>query len=142
MAEPEDRAEENSHGRRPVRGAPARREDREEEHAKSEDPGEDGADRDVICSCPVAELAHPDPGDDRGSEEPDPNVDPERGRRERACEGNVAECVAREDLRTEHEEVADEPAGGADERAGEERVAHELLGEHVSGPSARALRAR
>jgi hypothetical protein len=46
------------------------------------------------------------------------------------------ERVAREDLRTQDDEIADETARNADERAREERVAHELVGEHQAAAAA------
>ncbi len=65
-----------------------------------------------------------------GGEQADAHVDADRGGGERAGERDVAERVAREHLRAQHHEVADEPAGQRDERAGEEGVAHERVREH------------
>ncbi len=70
-------------------------------------------------------------------EQPDPDVDPGGGRGERAGERDVAERVAGEHLRAQHDEVADQPAGERDRGAGQEGVADELLREHqaVASPA-------
>ena len=129
-AQPEDRPEEDAHAGRPVRAAPVCREDGEEEHAQSERPREERSDDDVVGSRPVAEGAHDDAAEDGGEEEPRPQVDAERCGRERSRERDVAQCVACEHLRAQHDEPADEPAGDSDDAPGDERVAHELLREH------------
>ena len=67
---------------------------------------------------------------DRGGEQPDADVDPGGGGGERAGEGDVAERVAGEHLRAEHDEVADQAARERDRGAGQPGVADELVREH------------
>ncbi len=76
---------------------------------------------------------HPRRDGDRRGEEAEPDVDPGRRGREGSGEGDVAERVAGEDLAAQDHEVADQPAGKRDGGAGEEGVAHELVGEHQAG---------
>ena len=64
---------------------------------------------------------------DRGGEQADADVDPGGGRGERAGERDVAERVAGEHLRAEHDEVADHPARERNRGTGEPGVADELL---------------
>ena len=74
--------------------------------------------------------------EDGREEEPCTDVDSERGRAECARERDVAERVAGEHLRAQHDEPADEAAGDRDEAAGDERVAHELVREHQASTRA------
>ena len=129
-AQPEDRAEQDAHPGRPVRGAALRREDREEEGAQPQRPGEQRADRDVVRAGTLAQRADHESAADRRHEHAGQQVEPEDGGAESPGEGDVAERVAREDLRAQDDEVADQPAGEADEGPGEQSVAHELVREH------------
>src|SRR5207247_6983509 len=135
-AEHEDGAEEDAHARGAVLGAALGREDGKEEDAEAERPGEERADDDVVRSGPVAEHAHEDAAEDAGDEEPYEDVQPENGRCERTREGDVTERVAGEHLGAKDDEVAHEAAGDADEAPGDERVAHELVGEHQTASAA------
>ena len=97
--------------------------------------GERDPDRDVVGVRAVAEQPEHQRDQDRGGEQADADVDPGGGRGERAGERDVAERVAGEHLRAEHDEVADQPARERDRGAGEPSVADELLREHHAGAS-------
>src|SRR5262249_25674981 len=139
----EDRAEEDANAGGAVVGAAVRREDREEEHAEAERPREEGSDRDVVGEAgPVAEQSEQQRAPDRGEEEPRAEAYSGRRGRERTGEGDVAERVAGEHLRSEDDDVADEPACERDERPREERVAHELVREHQAAAAGESRRPR
>ena len=88
----------------------------------------------------VAERGEEQRERDRRGEEADAQVDAGERGREHAGERDVAQRVAGEDLRAQHDEVADGAAGERDRRAGEERVADELVRQHqrarAAAPSA------
>ena len=129
--EPEDGAEEHVDVRGAVRGARGARVDAEAEDAGAEDAGEDDADHDVVGAAAVAEQPERDRDQHSGAEQADPRVDADRERGERARERDVAQRVGAEHLAAQHDEVADESARGRDRGAGEERVAHERVREHL-----------
>ena len=109
-----------------------RRVERQEEHAEAENPGEHAADDDIVRPRPPAERAHPERDDDGQREQPDPQVESGRQRRERAGERDVGQRVGGEDLGSQHEEVADQTGGQRDGGAGEKRVPHERMREDVA----------
>ena len=140
--EPEDRAEEDAHASGSVARAVPTGEDREEEDAEAEGPREERADGDVVRASTVSEKAQDDSAENRHDEEPGEGVEAEHGRCERAREGDVAQGVAGEDLRSQDDEVADQAAGDCHEGAGDERVAHELVGQHHATSGANRAVAR
>ena len=120
--------------------AAARVEQVQEQHAEAEDPGEGDADGHVVGTRPLSEPGEQQRHQHGRREQPDALVDAGGGGSQRAGEGDVAERVAGEDLRAQDDEVAEQAARDRDQRAGEQRVAHERQREHQRR-SSRAPRA-
>jgi len=151
-AETEDRAEQRARAGHPRGAGRARAREREEERAEPEDEREGDADRRVVgrararstAGVPPARAAtrqaatehaateHADrqAGSDRRDEQADSLIGAGRRRRQRPRKGHVAERIAREHLRAQHDEPATYATGERDERARQQRVAHELGAEH------------
>jgi hypothetical protein len=109
-----------------------RRIESQEEHAEAENPRKHAADNDVVRPRPAPERSHTEGDEDSHREEPEPQVESGRERRERTGERHMGQRVRGEDLGPQHEEIADQTGGERDRGAGEERVPHEGVGEDVA----------
>ncbi|SOB86156.1 hypothetical protein SAMN06272789_6463 [Streptomyces sp. 1331.2] len=115
-----DGAEENADARVALGGGAVGGVEGEEEGAEAEDPGEQGADDDVVGPSPPAEQAEQQGDADGRGEQPEPQVVAAGESGHRAGEGDVAEGVAGEGLGTQDEEVADQSGGEGDRGAGQQ----------------------
>ncbi len=139
-AQPEDGAEQHRDPGAAVAGRRRRRVQRQEQHAQTEQPGEHAADHHVVGAPARPEGAEQQGHEDGAGEEADVHVEPRGQRREGAGERRVAQRVAREDLRADHQEVADHAGRHRDGPTGQRGVPRELLAEEVADAGERCER--